>query len=188
MSSTEDTSSKASKIRRILAIPCGLSLTPKLVWLTRCHSIDARLNEGVRAVVPAVRRQSSNILKHVTAAAASASSTVVGGTRRSSTEVVPGPAGGAAAGDDRRTRLLNVAMRSKTAAAAVEGSSYEDEVRWPGSFADLEACSSRCCTMVAEYAAFCPCRPLRRTEYEVIPERVEQLEQRRYQGCLYCRE
>lgn len=33
-----------------------------------------------------------------------------------------------AAGDNRRNRLLNVAMRSKAAAAAVEGSNYEDEV------------------------------------------------------------
>ncbi|CAM9853382.1 unnamed protein product, partial [Scytosiphon promiscuus] len=86
-----------------------------------------RLNEGVRSVVPAVRRRSSSIIKHVAAAAAGATSTVVGGTRRSSTQVVPGSTGGAANGDDRRSRLLNVAMRSKTAAAAVEGSSYEDE-------------------------------------------------------------
>lgn len=47
-----------------------------------------------------------------------------------------------ATGDDRRARLLNVAMRSKAAAAAVEGSSYEDEVAFAASFTDSEACSS----------------------------------------------
>lgn len=75
----------------------------------------------MRAVAPALRRRSSSIVKHIAVAAANA--TGITGTGADDRDT---PAG--AAGDNRRSRLLNVAMRSKTAAAAVEGNSYEDEV------------------------------------------------------------
>lgn len=94
----------------------------------------------MRAVGPAVKRRSSSILRHVAAAAANATSTTPAsgtadvearGSTSGATAAVAGAGAGAGAGggDNRRTRLLNVAMRSKTAAAAVEGNSYEDEVR-----------------------------------------------------------
>lgn len=77
----------------------------------------------MRAVAPAVKRRSSSILRHVASAAANA--TVAAGNTGAG---MTAGAGAAGAGDNRRNRLLNVAMRSKTAAAAVEGSSFEDEV------------------------------------------------------------
>ncbi|CAN0073866.1 unnamed protein product [Ectocarpus sp. 6 AP-2014] len=79
-----------------------------------------RLNEGVRAVAPALRRRSSSIAKHIAVAAANV--TAITGTGTNDRDTLA-----AAAGDNRRNRLLNVAMRSKTAAAAVEGNSSEDE-------------------------------------------------------------
>ena len=82
-----------------------------------------RINDGVRAVGPAVKRRSSSIVKHIATAATNAADIVVGDARGSNAGVAA-----TAAGDNRRNRLLNVAMRSKAAAAAVEGSNYEDEV------------------------------------------------------------
>lgn len=76
----------------------------------------------MRAVAPAVKRRSSSLLKQVASATANA---VAAGSPGAGTVAGVGAAGG---GEHRRTRLLNVAMRSKTAAAAVEGSNYEDEV------------------------------------------------------------
>ena len=81
----------------------------------------------MRAVAPAVQRRSSSLIKHVASAAASAT----GSAGNTGAGAPAGAAGAGGAGDHRRNRLLNVAMRSKTAAAAVEGSNYEDEVGLP---------------------------------------------------------
>ena len=83
-------------------------------------------------MAPAVKRRSSSILRHVTAAAAAITPGVDGNGE------VATAAGGAAAaaataagggGAVKRASLLSVAMRSRTAAAAVEGANYEEEVR-----------------------------------------------------------
>ncbi len=66
-------------------------------------------------------------MKHIANVAASAADIVDAEARGSTAGVAA-----TAAGDNRRNRLLNVAMRSKAAAAAVEGSNYEDEVCMPG--------------------------------------------------------
>lgn len=91
------------------------------------HPIDGRISEGVRAVAPAVKRRSSGLLRHVTSAAAN-TAVATGNTGAGMAAGAGARAGTAGAGDTRRSRLLNVAMRSKTAAAAVEGSNFEDEV------------------------------------------------------------
>lgn len=85
---------------------------------------------GVRAVGPAVKRRSSSILKHVANGTATAHgpAAVEARTSMGGTTAGAGAGAGSGSGENRRNRLLNVAMRSKTAAAAVEGNSYEDEV------------------------------------------------------------
>ena len=84
-------------------------------------------------MAPAVKRRSSSILRHVTAAAAAISPAVDGnGDPAPEGSGAAGAAGGATAaagvGAVKRASLLSVAMRSRTAAAAVEGANYEDEV------------------------------------------------------------
>lgn len=103
--------------------------------------MDGRINEGMRAVGPAVKRRSSSILRHVATAAANATGTAAApgttadvearGSTSGATAAIAGAGAGAGVGENRRNRLLNVAMRSKTAAAAVEGNSYEDEASRP---------------------------------------------------------
>lgn len=97
----------------------------------RCRRRD-RINEGVRSVAPAVKRRSSDFLRHVAAAAIPVIEWAPGDSDATAGAGAGGTAGAPAAGKKaavapRRTSLIHVAMRSKAAAAAVAGSSYDDE-------------------------------------------------------------
>lgn len=109
----------------------------------------------MRAVGPAVKRGSSSLLTHAASAAASAT----GAAGSMGAGITAGAARPAGAGDHRRTRLLNVAMRSKAAAAAVEGSNYEDEVgRSAGGCLMFHACcfGASLFSLGGAHTTFCP--------------------------------
>lgn len=95
-------------------------------------------------MAPAVKRRSSSILRHVTAAAAAITPAIDGnGDPAPEGSGAAGAAGGAVAADGvgavKRASLLSVAMRSRAAAAAVEGANYEEEVRGRADFFDYFA-------------------------------------------------